>query len=309
MDIEKGIITLLRRGLACILFTCGLLASPLASAGIIAVAEADVTITLAAATFNGDNVGLTGLDLSLTFSSVETQTTTGQASGSAQATSTLSVANPNSLAIGDSLRVVSSASGNAQNGGSFVFESDGDWVLSITNNSGTERSLLLRFDLVYAVTTDFLADNPQPAGSGGTGGTGGIGVGGIGVGGSVGTGGGGTTTSTGSSSEFDVVSASGSLAEQNLSGTGTIGSTSDHNVRDGTVGSLGLPTDIDPGSRQVFFSVSGLAANSTTVFRSEPVFVRVSGTAAVNAIPETPTLLLLMCGMPVLLLRRFRYKA
>ncbi len=287
MDSGNGIITLLRRGLRCTLISWGLLASPLASAGVIAVAEANVSITLAVATLNGSNVDLTDLDLSLTFSSVETQTISGEASGFAQATSTLTAADPNHLVIGDSLNINAIASGNAQNGGSFIFASDGEWFLSITNNSDISRSLLVVFDVVNSLTGEILLDNPKPAPIPGTGG---VGPGGIGVGGSVGTGTGGTTTVD--DSEFDTGSLSSRFSGNNVSVIGTGGSS----------------TGTDPDTLQVSFFVSDLAAHTSKIFASEPVEVGVAGRAAVNAIPETPTLLLLMCGMPLLLAQRSRYK-
>lgn len=270
------------RGIAGAFAACAMLASPVASAGIMASAEADETITLTGATLNGSDVDLTLLDVELLFSSVETTTLTGQASGSVEATSTLSAADPSHLVIGDSLRVQASASGQAQNGGSFFLESDGAWHLRITNNDSVARDVALILDLDFLLTTSRFADNPPPPPS--------LPPGGIGTGGSVGIGTGGTGGSSSAGDEFDRVSASGDLGGGNVSSTG---------------GGSSTPVN----TRQVVFTFVGLAPGTTLTTLAEPVEVRVSGTAAVTAVPEPPVLWLMLAAAPLMLRARTRHGA
>jgi len=278
MDEREGIIRSATRGVAGTLAACALLASPVASAGVIATAEADVTITLTAARLNGSDVDITDLDFELLFTSTETETLGGQASGSAQATSTLSAADPGHLVIDDSLRVQASASGQAENGGSFFLESDGEWALRITNNDSIARSVSVILDLAFSLVRDIVLDNPQPPPS-----TGGGGLPPIGTGGNVGPGGG--TGASGSSDEFDRGSATTDVGGDNVSGTG---------------GGSSAPAN----TRQVIFNVVNLAAGDTlTMDPAEPVLVRVTGTAAVTAVPEAPALWLMLGAAPLVLLR------
>ena len=131
-----------RHGLAVLAVTIGLMASPVAPAGVVAVSEADVTITVTSISDFDDplNTDFSDLFISASFSSTETEALNGSATGFASASSTLNAAVPGQLALGDSLHIAAIASGEAGDGGSFRLESDGRWVFTIENRASSVRA-------------------------------------------------------------------------------------------------------------------------------------------------------------------------
>jgi hypothetical protein len=136
------------------------------NAGVMTSARADISLEVLSISnpLDAAQTDFSGLSLSLSYASYESQSASGGASGGASSAVSLFSATPgdvvdsNQLQVGQGMRILSEASGSAPDSGAFDFSSLGDWVFSLDNQTGSD--VRVEFNWSYELLTDATADNP-----------------------------------------------------------------------------------------------------------------------------------------------------